>query len=518
MTTQSGQEHIPAANTATDVPQRVPMGDFAAPRVMSTQHPDNAYLPPFSDEEVLKGEGEIAEAQYVYSKLGCDEQMWDYEGKAADVDVVLKLLLKDPDYYRKNILGKDIFLTLRIPNPTVEHEMRKKVEEALHTIVTSYDLASSFYNAPIAPIFQVILPFTVSADEMIWIDSYYRDVVVGKQDHKLPGGMMVRDWLGEYRPESIQMIPLVEDKESVLKVDQMVEKYVTTVGRDIPGVRIFLARSDPAMNYGMVSSTLSNKVALQRLNKLEGKLGIPLCPMIGVGAVPFRGNFRPERVDSFLEEYPSVQTFTIQSSFKYDNDVNTVRDAVRTLHAHKRTDPTPIDEDRATDLMDRLTASYQARISTIAPLVNAIAPYVPARRDRRLHIGLFGYSRNAGEGQANIRLPRTITYCAALYSIGVPPEIIGLEALTEDDLAFLKDVHPHLEDDLADALTYANESAIEHVLGKAGVDVMKRFSRGIDHEHRGFTNLLFGNINENVDPDKTRQLVTWAAQTRRFLG
>ena len=70
------------------------------PRAMSTQHPDNATPPAFAENGVLMGEGEVEEACYVYGTLGCDEQMWDFEGKAADVDVVLKLLLKEPEYFR----------------------------------------------------------------------------------------------------------------------------------------------------------------------------------------------------------------------------------------------------------------------------------------------------------------------------------------------------------------------------------------------------------------------------------
>ena len=47
------------------------------PKVMSTQHPDNATPAPFADDQgVLKGDGEVDEAVDVFA-LGCDEQMWD---------------------------------------------------------------------------------------------------------------------------------------------------------------------------------------------------------------------------------------------------------------------------------------------------------------------------------------------------------------------------------------------------------------------------------------------------------
>ena len=72
------------------------------PKVMSTQHPDNATPAPFADEAgVLKGEGEVEEAVSVF-EMGCDEQMWDSEGKEADNQVVRKLLTSYPDFFRND--------------------------------------------------------------------------------------------------------------------------------------------------------------------------------------------------------------------------------------------------------------------------------------------------------------------------------------------------------------------------------------------------------------------------------
>ena len=102
------------------------------PKVMSTQHPDNATPAPFADEAgVLKGEGEVAEAVSVFA-MGCDEQMWDSEGKEADNQVVRKLLTNYPDFFQnERQLGRDIALTLRVPNPRIERDMRKSMVEAL---------------------------------------------------------------------------------------------------------------------------------------------------------------------------------------------------------------------------------------------------------------------------------------------------------------------------------------------------------------------------------------------------
>ena len=74
---------------------------FFVPKVMSTQHPDNAAPAPFADDEgVLRANGEVNEAFEIFS-LGCDEQMWDSEGKEADNHVVQKLLTGYPEFFRE---------------------------------------------------------------------------------------------------------------------------------------------------------------------------------------------------------------------------------------------------------------------------------------------------------------------------------------------------------------------------------------------------------------------------------
>ncbi len=488
------------------------------PRVMSTQHPDNANPPTFAEEGVVMGEGEVEEACYVYQTLGCDEQMWDYEGKAADVDVVLKLLLKDPEYFRVNVLGKEIFLTLRIPNPVIERAMRKKVEEALHTIVTSFDVASSFYDAEIPPIFEVILPFTSSAEELLWLDSYYREIVVGKERITLPGGRLVSDWVGEHRPQEVNVIPLIEDDHSMLQADSIVEAYVAGLQRTLPHVRVFLARSDPALNYGLVGATLLAKVALQRLHRLEARLGIPIYPILGVGSSPFRGNFRPPTAKHAQAEFPSVQTFTVQSSFKYDYEIDIVRGAVEELLARPRGEPIPVDEERAIRLIERVKLRYQEQVASLADMVNALAPYVPRRRDRRLHIGLFGYSRELGDGKREVRLPRAITFAATLYSVGLPPELLGLDCLSDSDRTFLFEVAPYLREDLAGALQFANEGNIRRILGEEAVSLLHTYGKEVNREHNGLTTLIYDWARDGLNPSYMGQLVEWAAQIRKFLG
>jgi len=92
-------------------------------------------------------------------------------------------------------------------------------------------------------------------------------------------------------------------------------------------------------------------------------------------------------------------------------------------------------------------------IELLAPLVNRISAYVPQRRARKLHIGLFGYSRNV----AGVNLPRAIPFSAALYSLGIPPEFLGaevLEDLSEQEWRITEKHYTNIEHDLGTVGAY----------------------------------------------------------------
>ena len=345
------------------------------PKVMSTQHPDNATPAPFADSEgVLKGEGEVEEAVDVFD-LGCDEQMWDSEGKEADNQVVRKLLIGYPEFFQEdNMLGRDMALTLRVPNPRIEQDMRKSMVEALQSIPAAWDVARGFYGELAeAPIQEVILPFTTSSEELSIIEAYYRDVIVGQENRPILGDHTVKDWIGEFYPKRIRVIPLIEDSDHLLSCDRIVEEYMH--GRDEPYQRVFLARSDPALNYGMVGAELILKVSLLRLHRLERRLGVPLYPIIGAGSVPFRGHLTPVNVERAFTEYPSAQTLTVQSAFKYDYDKATVRDGIASILAHDRGEPMQIDEDRALDVIERTTKEYQSQVQRLTDLIARVSAH-----------------------------------------------------------------------------------------------------------------------------------------------
>ena len=482
------------------------------PRCMSTQHPDNVNSPFFAENSELGGEDEIKEAYYACSHLGCDEQMWDCEGKEVDNFVVKKLLTKYESFFGEKRLGKEIFITLRVPNPTVEKAEAKILLETLESIPRSFDAAKLFYGDDIPPIFEVILPMTTSSKCLDRVYRYYSDFVVGKQNKPLrKGDITIAEWIGELKPERINVIPLFEDMEHMLNAHNITKEYLQY--KNVEYQRVFLARSDPAMNYGLVSAVLLNKIALQRLQILSKDIGVKIYPIIGVGSAPFRGNLRPQTVERVIAEYPSTHTFTIQSAFKYDNPPDEVREGIRKLRERKTGLPQEIDADRCLEIIRKYSQEYQNQIIELAPLINTVARYIPSRRKRKLHIGLFGYSRDV----KGIALPRAITFTAALYSIGLPPEILGLNALDENDLQFIREVYLNFDEDLKDALKYFNSDTA--FLPKNLKAMVRDFPVDFqaDEEYKEITDYIAASLSKNKTQD-LREYVLRAANMRKFLG
>jgi len=482
------------------------------PRCMSTQHPDNVTQPFFVEGVQIGGEDEIQEAFYAYSHLGCDEQMWDYEGKEVDQFVVKKLLTKNEAFFKEKKLGRDVRLTVRVPNPEFEKAEGKILLETLESLPRSYDAARLFYGENIAPIFEVILPMATSAKSLGRIYHYYKDIVAGKQHSEVrPGDITIGEWIGEFGPQEIQVIPLFEDEQHMLGSADILEEYLKD--KDVEYQRVFLARSDPAVNYGSISAVILNKIALQRLHRLSERRGIPIYPILGAGSAPFRGNLRPQTVDSILKGYPSVQTFTIQSSFKFDHQPAEVSAAVAKLMTSKQKAPIDVDEDKLLEIMKRYVSAYQSQLKTLAPAINKVARSVPSRRRRKLHVGLFGYSRKIDE----VKLPRAIKLTASSYSLGVPPELLGLNALTDEDFSVIEHAYPSIKFDLQNAYQFANMNSDFFPRALKGALPEWLTDMQTNPEHAAITTQIIHGAKESAAKDLSTDIIS-AAHVRGFLG
>jgi phosphoenolpyruvate carboxylase len=444
--------------------------------------------------------------------------MWDFEGKEGDEYAVKKLLSRYDDFFTEHRLGEDVRLTVRGPNPDVEESEAKILLEILESIPRSTDAARLFAADrgvdPVAPIVEVIIPMVTDADQVNAVHEYYESFVAAKGDETVWGDRTVADWVGEFAPKSVGVIPLIEERDAMLRAHEIFREYATAQDRD--AVRVFLARSDPALNYGSLAADLINKVALARLYRTAAETGVTVHPILGAGPAPFRGNLSPDRAQATAEAYSEVETFTIQSAFKYDYPVETVREGVATLREADLGDPpSPIDEDRALDVIDRTAAAYGDQVDAVAPTVNRLSSFVPDRRTRKLHVGLFGYSREVGEHS----LPRAIGYTAALYSVGCPPTLLGLHALTDADRAFVEAAFPSFFGRLRDAARYFNPrcTTVLDLADDALAAALDLVDVEPDQEHRAATDDAIDAFARG-DDDALRSAARRAARTRQFLG
>lgn len=420
---------------------------------MVSQHPDHASVPYWHNEAYIRTGNESKECFLSYADLGVDEYKWDWEGKLVDESVVERLLGEYFDYFQKHPLGKEKFLTFRLPNPKVETEFR--LARAFMGLLTAANLAKQTgLHSP--PLFEVILPMTESEKEMIDIQEAFGEVASIK--HKafhLKNGHL----------KHINVIPLFEQIDVIANSHRLLERYFALHKKKfgfLPSyMRPYLARSDPALNAGLVPTVLSIKIALSHYTILEKKSGIRLFPIIGSASLPFRGGLTPDTVEDFMNEYKGIKTALLQSAFRYDFDRAHVLAAIHSLEKNLprfAAEPIQTTEERILkEAFGFFSAPYKKTIEGIAPLINTLAQELPKRRERVQHIGLFGYSRGLG----TVTLPRAIGFTAALYSLGIPPELIGTgrglkRAQERNMMPLIEKFYINLKGDLLRAGRYFN--------------------------------------------------------------
>jgi len=390
------------------------------PATMATQHPDNA-LPPYWDKRAfISTAREVEECYRSFADLGCQEYMWDWEGKFVDEAVVDRLLQKYYDFFKKHPLGEEFRLTYRVPN--IQKEGQARLVRAFSGILAAaYTARELKFKRP--PLYEIIHPMTTTVDQLKTLQRRFHETV--KFHRKISG-------INDLKPEYVGIIPLIEGTGVLLKSRQILEKYTRFMEKfagHLPEIiRPFIARSDPALEGGFVAAVLSAKVALSEYYQFQKDTGVLVKPIVGVGSLRFRGGLSPQTIEEFLKTYPGVATVTVQSSFRYDHPLEEVKKAIATLNDRLK-DPQPFilpskDRSLITEMEKPLVQHYRNTIENLGPFINDMSSFIPPRRERIQHTGHFGYSRKVGK--KGLKLPRAIRFTAVFYSIGVPPELIGL--------------------------------------------------------------------------------------------
>lgn len=411
------------------------------PSSMMTQHPDAAsrYIP--IQEEVDEA---ILGLSASPKGLGIEEIMIDFEGKLTPYhqtgQIVLGLLSKGI------IPGKEVYVTPRVPSASKETVFRQLM--ALMSVVEANVRASEWSKTQAVK--EIIIPMCENEVEIVEARKRISDVIqLGHREFGI-----------ENDPNLLQPIPLVEEVPELLNIDSMLSQYVERcrdLGLLTERIRLMVGRSDPALSYGMVPAVLAAKVAIAKAFEIGARYGIEIAPILGAGSLPFRGHISLESIESVLATYPGVRTITIQSAMRYDHGFDKTR-RLAALLKERLTEKSVLyftkEELKVIyEIVAIFTKHYLFTFSKIIDLICKISDIVPQQRDRLTRYGALGYARDIARPEKlaafladdrlcqelqelhhhlGLPLPRAISYVAAMYSIGVPPEFVGTgRGLTE---------------------------------------------------------------------------------------
>lgn len=496
---------------------------------MATQHPDNA-RPPYWNKTgtpFVDSQKEIQDCLSAFRDLDIQEYMWDWEGKYADTSVIDKLLTGNHEYFWQHPLGIDKFLTFRIPN--IWQEKGYSLMQALTVILTAEDYARDLGYQQ-RPLFEIILPLTERSDQLTHMHDLFIKLAKFKNEFFDDGS--------KDNSEFIEMIPLIESiqcqQQAADLLRSYIKDYILKYKKSPEYVRPFIACSDPALLSGWLATSLANIDAISQIHSVSKELKIPMYPIAGAGGPPFRGGLTPNTAKQFAHRLSGLRTVTIQSSFRFDYPLSNIKKALDILSKQlPESRPAPISPQQRNKLLEIITISetlYQQTIKKILPDMQNFFNAMPKRRERRQHIGLLSYGRK----MSDLKLPRAITFTGAFYSIGAPPELIGLgrifRSLDRDQKKLLHSLLPDFSADVLYAGRYLNRDNLRTLASRnnawteikkdileleqeLGIKLKPHTHSEKSHRHVSASVLLMKN-NRRALP----RLIEETAALRNFLG
>ncbi|HIQ23955.1 MAG TPA: phosphoenolpyruvate carboxylase [Pyrodictium delaneyi] len=453
---------------------------YPVPLAMATQHPDSASRGFTVEEEVEEALRDLLPRSR--GGLGLDEKMIDYEGKLTPYHQVSWVV---EETLRHGLQpGEDFLLTPRIPSERLE-DPERQIMVLWGVLVAN---KKSIVKAGSQAVKYIITPMCSSGYEVYVL-----------QRRILKMQRLAEEELG-VKTGYIEVIPLVEDMEALLHVDKILEGMknvlLTHLGLHYSHYRVLLGKSDTALAYGHAASSIALVYALSRLYKWAEEENTRVHPIMGVGALPFRGHLSPWSVEVFVKQYSGYSTVTIQSGIRYDQGPRAVEKVVSTLleNLHEKPRILSSEEEKLLINIARLfTSEYLRFILRVVELIPHIAVFVPRRRARLSH-GEYPRSIEmslafaaekellAMKPPKNLKLPRAISYAASLYTMGVPPSLIGLgrglqrveRELGGEALELLLKVLPLLRHDMEyDIRFYVPEVAISYIRDEKAMQLLK---------------------------------------------
>jgi len=446
------------------------------PVAMATQHADSA------TRRVAVRE-EVDEAVLSFKKDGfnCDEYLVDYMGKLTpyhQIGQIVQKIHEETDFTP----GKDIFVTPRMVSSFEEEPFRQLMTMA--AIIEGIKYCSDNFGEQ--GITEVIQAAVTTTEELRNCKIRCEDLLrlVGKHVKMKTEDMEVK------------IIPLFGGVAEHLSMEQMLSSFIKDVGVKRYS-RVFIGKSEAALLYGHLASALSCKVAIAGCKKAEDEHDIKIYPILGCGALPFRGHMTLDNAENFLREYRGARTYTIQSGLRYDHGDEDTRALIEKMKEAVNLPPLEYDEDQLKEIERMIfifAKNYLLELSEIAEKISLIADYIPDQRERLMNVEEVAYYRELRNIESILRLcpdkevkrnimgyaytafhkpPRWVKFIASTYTCGLPPEFIGLgtalkeikETMGEKAVERLLDeVYPSLEVDVKFASRFLDRNLDSNIL------------------------------------------------------
>lgn len=399
------------------------------PSTMATQHPDSAtkFVPVREEPDEA-----VYSLKMPTQGLGCDEYMVDYMGKLTPYHQIGQIVLRLTQ--EKIVPGKDVFITPRMVSDFAEEPFRQfmtlfAVMEGIY-----YSISSTGEQG----ILEIVQAMTSTVEELVRCEERANNLFgIVEKELKIPR-----------EGKKLRIIPLFEGVAELLSTREVLTKYAKIASvKDY--VRVFLGKSETALLYGHPASALSCKVALSDCQLAAEELGIDIYPIFGGGSLPFRGHICYENAKNFLGEYSGTRTYTIQSGMRYDHGSEKTIKLNEMIRSSIKKEATRFSLDERRRIVTSImifAKNYLQEISEITERVMMVARFVPDQRERILGSEEVRYYRELRDVKdlaahcpdksiAQViegletgtfrKLPRVIKFTAALYTCGLPPELIG---------------------------------------------------------------------------------------------
>ncbi|HII72559.1 TPA: phosphoenolpyruvate carboxylase [Candidatus Woesearchaeota archaeon] len=405
--------------------------DRKIPSTAATQFPDNASKPFWSFKEDSSASDDFFDCYVSFKEFNCHEYVWDWQDRKLDELLVKKLVRHYNDFFRKKQIGKNCFITFKVSNNNPLETLGRLYMSVISS--NGFAIGQDMFNPPL---FEVVHSAT-SSNEMIRFAKLYNESV----------GIASEKFRQECGPKVLSIIPTHQfEKKSnwYTALNSYFSNYQSSFRCKVDYFRPLIPRATIADSLGFVGAVLATKRALSNYSVFSGIAGITAYPIVDAGPLLFRGGLDPSRLREFVATYPGARTVTITSAFRYDNGIGSVKSSI--------------------DILNRVLPKNQTVTYTRAEQEKIAAIEGVFAKHYRGAVNKLPSLKDIAEGMQPIgrSVPKSLKRSFSLYSLGIPPEILGtgnaiVDCIKQGLVKDLERFYPNIKQDLIAAGSLLNK-------------------------------------------------------------